>query len=88
MKYETSYRDELYNGFRVHHEQETAERDDEKSGAVFTWRRKGEEEFNYKLKCPYCSKEQESSVVFKKRLYRVKCSNCGKSIMVEKRGKK
>ena len=61
---------------------------DEKSGAVFMWRRKGEEEFNYKLKCPYCSEEQESSVVFKKRLYRVKCSNCGKSIMVEKLGKK
>jgi len=60
----------------------------EKSGAVFMWRRKGEEEFNYKLKCPYCSEEKESSVVFKKRLYRVKCSNCGKSIMEEKLGKK
>ncbi|KAF5432831.1 hypothetical protein C5S39_02600 [Candidatus Methanophagaceae archaeon] len=56
---------------------------DEKSGAVFMWRRKGEEEFNYKLKCPYCSEEQESSVVFKKRPYRVKSGNCGRSIMVE-----
>lgn len=31
----------------------------EKSGAVFMWRRKGKEEFNYKLKCPYCGEEQE-----------------------------
>jgi ribosomal protein S27E len=60
----------------------------EKSGEVFMWRRKGEEEFNYKLKCPYCGEEQESSVVFNKRPYRVKCSNCGKSIMVEKLSKK
>jgi len=37
-----------------------------KSGAVFMWRRKGEEVFNYKLKCPHCAEEQESSVVFKK----------------------
>jgi ribosomal protein S27E len=60
----------------------------EKSGEVFMWRRKGEEEFNYKLKCPYCGEEQESSVVFKKRPYRVRCSNCVKGIMVEKLGKK
>lgn len=26
----------------------------EKRGEVVIWRRKGEEEFNYKLKCPYC----------------------------------
>ncbi len=56
----------------------------EEKGAVFFWRRKGEEEFNYKLKCPYCEEEQESSVVFNKRPYRVRCSNCGKSILVEK----
>ena len=60
----------------------------EKSGEVFMWRRKGEEEYHYKLKCPYCGEEQESSVIFKRRPYRVKCSNCGKSIMVEKLGKK
>ncbi len=60
----------------------------EKSGEVFMWRRKGEEVFNYELKCPYCGEEQESSVIFKKRPYRVRCSNCDKSIMVEKLGKK
>lgn len=60
----------------------------EKSGEVFMWRRKGEEEFNYKLKCPYCGDEQESSVVFKRRPYRVRCSNCGKSILIEKLSKK
>ncbi len=59
----------------------------EKTGTVFMWRTKGEEEFNYKLKCPYCEEEQESSVVFKKRPYRVRCSNCGKSILIEKLSK-
>jgi len=46
-------------------------------------RRKGEEAFNYKLKCPYCKEEQESSIVFNKRPYRLRCSNCGKSILRE-----
>jgi ribosomal protein S27E len=59
----------------------------EKTGAVFMWRKKGEEEFNYKLKCPYCETEQESSVVFNKRPYRVRCNNCGKSILIEKLSK-
>ena len=61
--------------------------DGEKTGTVVMWRRKGEEEFNYKLTCPYCETEQESSVVFNKRPYRVKCSNCGKSILIEKLSK-
>ncbi|MCW3129483.1 hypothetical protein CW713_07935 [Methanophagales archaeon] len=56
----------------------------EKRGEVFIWRRRGEEEFNCKLKCPYCEEEQEFSVVFNRRPYRVRCSNCGKSILVEK----
>ena len=60
----------------------------EKRGEVFIWRNKGEEEFNYKLTCPYCETEQESRIVFKRRPYRVKCSNCGKSILVEKLSKK
>jgi len=58
--------------------------DDEQTGGVFMWRRKGDEEFNYKLKCPYCEEEQESSIVFNKRPYRLRCSNCGKSIRIEK----
>jgi ribosomal protein S27E len=56
----------------------------EENGAVFLWRRKGEEEFNYKLKCPYCEEEQESSIVFNRRPYRLRCNNCEKSILVEK----
>ena len=56
----------------------------EKSGEVFMWRKKGEEEFNYKLKCPYCEEEQESSIVFNKRPYRLRCSNYEKSILIEK----
>ena len=56
----------------------------DKGGEVVIWRKKGEEEFNYKLKCPYCGEEQESSIIFKKRPYRLKCSACGKRILVEK----
>jgi transcription elongation factor Elf1 len=48
------------------------------------WRKKGEEEFGYKLTCPYCATEQESRVIFKKRPYRVRCNNCNKSITIEK----
>lgn len=59
----------------------------EKTGTVFMWRKKGEEEFNYKLKCPHCEEEQESSIVFNKRPYRVRCSNCEKSILIEKLSK-
>jgi ribosomal protein S27E len=58
--------------------------DDEQTGEVFMWRRKSEEAFNYKLKCPYCEVEQESSIVFNKRPYRLRCSNCGKSILIGK----
>ena len=60
----------------------------EMRGEVFLWRRKGEDEFNYKLKCPYCEVEQESSIILKRRPYRVRCSNCDKSIMIEKLSKK
>jgi len=60
----------------------------EMRGEVFLWRRKGEDEFNYKLKCPYCEVEQESSIILKRRPYRVRCGNCDKSIMIEKLSKK
>jgi len=56
----------------------------EQTGAVVMWRKKGEEEFNYLLQCPYCGMEQQSHVFFKKRPYRLQCSNCGKSILIEK----
>jgi transcription elongation factor Elf1 len=56
----------------------------EKSGEVVIWQKKGEEEFNYKLICPYCGEEQESHIIFKKRPYRLKCSACGSSIVIEK----
>jgi transcription elongation factor Elf1 len=60
----------------------------EKTGTVMMWRKKGEEEFGYELTCPYCATEQASSVVFTKRPYRVRCSTCNKSIMIEKLSKK
>ncbi len=59
----------------------------EKTGTVLLYRKKGEEEFRYTLTCPYCETEQESHVVFKRRPYRLKCSACGKSIMIGKLSK-
>jgi ribosomal protein S27E len=59
----------------------------EKTGTVLLYRKKGEEEFLYALTCPYCRTEQKSRVVFKRRPYRIKCSNCGKSIVIEKLSK-
>lgn len=56
----------------------------EQTGAVVMWRTKGEEEFNYTLKCPHCGEEQESCILFKKRPYRLQCNNCEKSILIEK----
>jgi|GEM_PF-592981 len=56
----------------------------EEAGAVVIWRNKGEDEFHYTLKCPYCGAEEESSTVFKRRPYRVRCSNCGTSILTDK----
>ena len=60
------------------------DKDGEVKGEVFLWRKKGEEAFNYWLKCPYCGTEEESSVTLRRRPYRLKCSNCGKSILIEK----
>jgi len=56
----------------------------EQRGAVVMWRQKGEEEFNYMLKCPHCEVEQQSRIIFEKRPYRLQCRNCGKSILIEK----
>lgn len=56
----------------------------EKTGAVVMWRNKGEDEFRYTLKCPYCGAEEESSTMLKRRPYRVRCSNCGMSILTDK----
>jgi ribosomal protein S27E len=56
----------------------------EQTGAVVMWRTKGDEEFNYLLQCPHCGVEQQSHVFFNKRPYRLQCSNCGKSILIEK----
>ena len=58
--------------------------DGEETGTVVMWRKKGDDAFGYKLTCPYRATEQESSVVFKRRPYRVRCSNCNKSILIEK----
>jgi len=62
--------------------------DGETTGTVVMWRKKGDEGVGYKLKCPYRATEQESSVVFKRRPYRVRCSNYGKSILIGKLSKK
>jgi len=56
----------------------------EETGAVVIWRNKGEDEFHYTLKCPYCGAEEESNTAFKRMPNRVRCSNCGKSILMGK----
>ena len=60
----------------------------EKTGKLIMFRLKGEDEFNYLLVCPYCGEEQEGSVVFKRRPYRIQCKKCERKILVEKLLKK
>ena len=56
----------------------------EETGELFIWRKTGEEEHNYILKCPYCEEEQEGVTIFTRRPYRIRCSKCNKSILIRK----
>lgn len=62
--------------------------DGEIKGKIIMWRVKGEEEFHYILKCPFCGHDQEKKEAFPKRPYRPRCDSCGKSILVGKIKKK
>lgn len=56
----------------------------EKTGSVLLWRKKGDEGFQYTLKCPHCGTERASRALFKRRPYRVECYSCKKSMVIEK----
>ncbi len=59
-------------------------KNNEETGEIILWRRKGEEVSHYIMKCPYCGTEQSGSVVFKRRPYRVRCSSCNRTITLPK----
>lgn len=56
----------------------------ESSGEIFLWKERGSEESHYVMRCPFCKKEQSGSVVLIRRPYRVRCSDCGRSIALPK----
>ncbi len=60
----------------------------EPTGKIIMWRMKGEEAFNYILKCPFCGHEQEKKEEFAKKPYRPRCENCNKSVVIAKIKKK
>ncbi len=60
----------------------------EPTGKIVMWRIRGEEEFSYILKCPFCGHEQEKKELFPKKPYRPRCEKCNKSIVVAKLKKK
>ena len=59
-------------------------KDGDESGEIILWKRKGEEESEYVLRCPFCMVEQEGRVTLRRRPYRVRCSSCNKSITLPK----
>jgi len=56
----------------------------ERTGKIIMFRLKGETKFQYKMICPFCGKEQEGSIEFKRRPYRVPCKHCNKKILIER----
>ncbi len=60
----------------------------EVAGKIIMWRIRGEEEFRYILKCPFCGHEQEKKEVFAKKPYRPRCEKCNKSVVIAKLKKK
>ncbi len=59
-------------------------REGEETGELFIWRKTGNEEYNYVMLCPFCVKEQEGVTIFTRRPYRIRCSECNKSILIRK----
>jgi ribosomal protein S27E len=56
----------------------------EDTGEIIVWRKKGEEESQFVMRCPFCGVEQEGSTVFTRRPYRVRCADCNRSITLPK----
>ncbi|MFQ6136821.1 MAG: hypothetical protein ACE5PM_06545 [Candidatus Hydrothermarchaeales archaeon] len=60
------------------------DKDGVETGELFIWRKTGDEEYRYIMLCPFCEEEQEGAAIFTRRPYRIRCSNCGKSILIKK----
>ncbi len=56
----------------------------EETGEIILWKDKGLEESQYVMRCPYCSVEQDGSILLTRRPYRVRCSSCDRSITLPK----
>jgi hypothetical protein len=56
----------------------------EEAGEILLWKWKEEEASEYLLRCPYCQVEQEGKAVLVRRPYRIRCTNCDRSIVLPK----
>ncbi|MFQ5800677.1 MAG: hypothetical protein ACE5HH_03015 [Candidatus Hydrothermarchaeales archaeon] len=61
-----------------------ANKEGEEKGEMIIWKRQGDEEHSFVMECPYCLKEGEGKVSLKRRPYRVRCTNCKRSIALKK----
>lgn len=61
-----------------------ANKSGEEAGEIVLWKRRGEVESSYMLRCPFCGEEQQGKILLEKRPYRVKCSKCEKTINLPK----
>ncbi len=56
----------------------------EETGEIFIWKKKGELEHSFSIKCPHCLSEENGTVVLNRRPYRLRCPNCNRSITLKK----
>ncbi|NOZ59502.1 MAG: hypothetical protein GXO66_08010 [Euryarchaeota archaeon] len=59
-------------------------REGEEKGEIILWKRRGSEESEFLLHCPFCGEENSGKVVLKRRPYRVRCPSCNRSITLPK----
>ncbi len=56
----------------------------EAEGEIIVWRKQGNEESEFVVKCPFCLEESSGKTVFTKRPYRIRCPVCNRSISLSK----
>lgn len=56
----------------------------EERGEIFVWRKRGREENQYLLRCPFCQEKNSGKAVFNRRPYRIRCPSCSRSIALTK----
>jgi hypothetical protein len=57
---------------------------DEETGEILLWKWKEKEASEYVLRCPFCQTEQQGEITLVRRPYRLRCSNCNRSITLPK----